>query len=133
MILRLNGYDFTKGFKSCDTAEKDYIFLCYQSMGRDVSGTYQNNIAKVNELCPQGNPKYIGDCYFGAVRDFINKDGQFDTALPMCTATPDAYKPNCYSAMIYDLGLLKKGQDYTNVCNQMPENYKSQCLASKRA
>ncbi len=133
MILRLNGYNFQAGFKSCDTAEQTYIYLCYQSMGRDVSGTYQNNIAKVNELCPQGSKDYIGDCYFGAVRDFINKAGQFDTAIPMCAATPDTYKSNCYNAVTFDLGLLKKGQDYTNVCNQMPENYKNTCLAQKKS
>jgi hypothetical protein len=133
MILRLNGYNFQKGFKSCDTAEKTYIYLCYQSMGRDISGTYQNSVAKVNELCPQGTAAFIGDCYFGAVRDFINKAGEFETAIPMCQATPDAYKSNCYNAVTYDLGLLKKGDDYSKVCNQMPDTYKSQCLAQKRS
>jgi hypothetical protein len=133
MILRLNGYNFQKGFQSCDTAETQYIYLCYQSMGRDVSGTYQRNIAKVNELCPQGNKDYIAECYFGAVRDFINEKGEFDTGLSMCSATPDVYKPRCYQAVNYDLGLLKKNQAYVDVCNQMPENYKTQCLALKKS
>lgn len=133
MILRLNGYNFQAGFKSCDTAEKAYIYLCYQSMGRDISGAFHNSIDKVNELCPQGNPEYVGDCYYGAVRDFINAEGEFDTALPMCAATPEDYKSRCYNAMIYDLGLLKTGMDYTNVCNQMPEIYKNQCLQAKKS
>jgi hypothetical protein len=133
MILRLNGYNFQAGFKSCDTAEAGYIFLCYQSMGRDISGSSQRSISRVNELCPQGSPQFIGDCYFGAVRDFINEKGEFDTAIPMCVATPEAYKSYCYNGMIFDLGLLKKGQDYVNVCNQLPQDYKTQCLNLKKA
>ena len=133
MILRLNGYNFQAGIKTCDTAEKTYIYLCYQSMGRDISGTYHNNIDQVNALCQLGTPAYIGDCYFGAVRDFINAKGEFDTAIPMCAATPAAYKPNCYSAVSFDLGLFKKGAEYEAVCNQMPDPYKNQCLELKKS
>lgn len=134
MILRLNGYNFADAFQTCNTkAEEPYKYLCYQSLGRDVSGTYGRSIAKVNELCMLGDPRFIGDCYFGAVRDFINEKGEFDTALPMCAATPEAYKNTCYSAVDFDLGLFKKGQAYIDVCNQMPEIYKQQCLSLKKS
>src|SRR5581483_10607926 len=49
MILRLNNWNFPLVFQTCNTkAEKDYLWLRYQSLGRDISGTYQNSIAKVN-------------------------------------------------------------------------------------
>lgn len=133
MILRLNSYNFPDAFKKCSTAEVPYRHLCFQSLGRDVSGTYLRDIAKVNELCPLAESAYIGDCYYGAVRDFINEKGEFDTGLAMCEATPEAYKPSCYSAMIFDLGLFKSGQAYIDICNRMPQTYKTQCLASKRS
>ena len=130
MILKLNGYNFEKAFKTCETkAEEDFRWLCYQSLGRDVSGSTIRNNEKVKELCLYGNEEGRTDCYFGAVRDYINEKGEFDTAIALCNYIPLAYAPKCYAGIFLDLSLYKKGQDYLAVCRRMPEKFKQECEA----
>lgn len=127
-ILKINHWNFADGFKVCDTrAEKNYRWLCYESMGRDVSGSSLHSKAKVNELCMLGSADMRDECFFGAVRDFINDKGEFDTATDLCSSIPGQYQAKCYSGIMLDLGLYKKGQDYLNVCEGMPDPYKAEC------
>lgn len=128
MILKLNGWDFTKGFKTCDTAEQKYRWLCYQSMGRDVAGSTLRNVQKSKELCLLATTEDAKNhCYFGAVRDFINEKGEFENAISFCRAIDSAYQQRCHEAVYLDLGLYKKGGDFLAICAKMDEPYESQC------
>lgn len=127
-ILKINGWNMPEAMKICETrTEKDYRWLCFQSIGRDVAGSSLRNIEKVNELCMLAVKDYRGDCYFGAVRDFINEKGEFDTGIAMCSAAPLDYRQKCYDAVYLDLGLFKKGNDFMAICATMPEPYMGQC------
>lgn len=128
MILKLNGWNFEQGFKVCDKVEPDFRDLCYQSMGRDVAGSSLRNKEKSKELCLYGtNPQAINNCYFGAVRDFINEKGEFDTALEFCKVIDQDYKMFCYSGIFADLGLYKKGDSFLAVCAKMENPYQADC------
>jgi len=127
-ILKINGWNFQDGFNVCDTkAEKAYRWLCYESMGRDVSGSSLENKDRVIQLCNMGAPDMRGECYFGAVRDFTNNTGTFEKSIDLCNSIPVDYTQKCYSAIFLDLGLYKTGQNYLAVCATMPEPYKTQC------
>jgi hypothetical protein len=128
MILRLNNWNFQDAFHTCDTrAEKSYVWLCYESMGRDISGSTLMDKTQVSKLCQLGSADMIGECFFGAVRDFINYQGQFNTAVDLCNYTPTQYQEKCYSGIFLDLGLYHKGQDFLNVCATMPDHFKAEC------
>src|SRR3989344_1218415 len=128
MILKLNGWNFADGFKSCDTkAETAYRWLCYESMGRDVSGSTYRNKDRVIELCMLGATDMRGECFFGAVRDFVNEKGTFDTGIDLCNAIPADHQDKCYGAIYLDLGLYKTGQEYLSVCQTMPKPRHYQC------
>jgi hypothetical protein len=128
MILKLNGWNFEKTFKVCDNAEQKYRWLCYQSTGRDVSGASLRDKTKVKQLCLLGTSQAAKeDCYFGAVRDFINDKGQFDTAVDLCAFIDSQYQQKCFSAIFLDLGLYHKGDSFLAICATMPEPYRSEC------
>lgn len=128
LILKLNGYNFEDTFKTCETkAEEAYRWLCYQSLGRDVSGSTQRNNEQVLKLCLIGNETGRQNCFFGAVRDFINEKGEFDSALEFCQFIPNDYAGKCYEAVILDLKQYKSGRDYLNLCGRIPEPYSASC------
>ncbi len=126
-ILKINGYNFKDAFVQCDKAEQQYKWLCFQSLGRDVSGTALGDIHKVIEMCQYGQPVNNGDCFFGAERNFVNEKGEFDVGIALCEAAPEQYKNKCFSAVYLDLSLYKKGQDFIDVCNKISEPYKTDC------
>lgn len=129
-ILKINGWNMPGAMKICETeAETEYRWLCFQSVGRDVAGSSLRNVSKVNGLCMLASEQWRSDCFFGAVRDFINEKGEFDGGITLCNTITDDYRQKCYDAIFLDLSLFKKGQDYELVCGKMPENYKNQCLA----
>lgn len=130
MILKLNGWDFEKGFKTCDTSEKTYRWLCYQSMGRDVAGSTLRNNEQSKRLCLLGTSDEARQhCYFGAVRDFINEKGEFDTAIGFCNFIDEAYRQKCHEAIFLDMALFKKGPAFLEVCGKMQGPYRQQCEA----
>ncbi len=129
-ILKINGWNFSETFKACDKAEEKYQYLCFQSTGRDVSGSTLRNNDRVKELCLMGTTDFAQtECYFGAVRDYINDNGQFDRAIGLCNFIDPKFADRCYQAIFFDLAQYKKGQDFEAVCNIMPTSWKQQCLA----
>ncbi len=128
-ILKINGYDFRDANKWCATVEDNYRWLCFQSLGRDVSGATLRNIPQVIEKCQYGIPSDNANCFYGAVRDFVNEKGEFDTGIDLCNQVPNDYKKNCFEAIFLDLGLYKTGQAFLDVCDRTPQPYRDQCRA----
>jgi hypothetical protein len=128
-VLKLNGWNFPETFKACDTAEAKYRYLCYQSTGRDVSGSSLRDNQRVKELCNLGSTAFARtECYFGAVRDYVNEVGEFESGLGLCAFIETDYQKRCYQALIFDLKQYKSGSQYEAVCAQMPESLKRECL-----
>jgi hypothetical protein len=127
-ILKVNGYNMRDAFVQCAKVEDQYRWLCFQSLGRDVSGTTLRNNDLVIEECQYAtDPTDAGNCFYGVVRDYINERGEFDTGIALCAQVPEAYKQNCYNAVFLDMGLYKTGQDFLNLCGSMPEPYATEC------
>ncbi|HSX29423.1 MAG TPA: hypothetical protein VLE73_02590 [Candidatus Saccharimonadales bacterium] len=72
--LKQNSYNFADGFRLCrDVADPAYTTICYQSLGRDASGSTVSDIAKTKEHCDQAlDYSGLENCMLGAVRDFIS-------------------------------------------------------------
>jgi hypothetical protein len=97
--LKVVSYDYNKVFELCATVESPYDDICYQSLGRDVSGGSNSNQQRTIELCNSG-PTYEGreNCFIGAVKDFISYFHSDTQGLAMCEAIPDAgIKTTCIS------------------------------------
>jgi hypothetical protein len=127
-ILKINGYNMRDAFDRCGGVEQTYRWLCFQSLGRDVSGSSLRNKEKVIEQCQFGKrDEDNGNCFYGAVRDFINEKGEFESGIDLCKSIPENYKQTCFEAVMLDMALYKKGQDFLNLCATMPEPHQSTC------
>lgn len=98
-ILTFNGYDFVRAFGECDKATAAFVPVCYQSMGRDISGFTLRDVKKTMRLCQLGREDRRQDCYTGAVKDFILTHADPDRGLALCLAIDSAYKDVCYRAV----------------------------------
>ena len=131
-ILKLNAWNFPETFKICDKVEEEYDWLCYQSLGRDVSGFSLRNPEQVQKLCELGSShKAKTGCYFGAVRDFINELGEFDSGINLCNDLSIAYQKACFDGVFFDLIKLRPGESRLKECEKMIEPYKTECKSTK--
>lgn len=95
--LQQNGYDFTKGFLLCrDVADAGYTNICYQSLGRDASGSTVSAIDKTKAHCDEA-PDVIGleNCMLGAVRDFVSYYHDDGKAKEFCAVFDPSLKERC--------------------------------------
>jgi hypothetical protein len=90
MLKQVNG-EFSKVFQLCSTVEAPYDVVCYQSLGRDVSGNSSSDTASTLANCQLGPTRSAQEnCFTGAVKDFISYYHSDKQGLAMCASIPDA-------------------------------------------
>jgi hypothetical protein len=88
--LIVRNYDYAKVFGDCSTVPAPNDDICYQSLGRDVSGLNLNDQAKTIELCNLGQTTAAKDnCFIGAVKDFVWHFHDIQPGLKLCSAIGD--------------------------------------------
>lgn len=102
-MLHATGYDWKRVFATCAVAEPAYRPACYQSIGRDASGSTVSDAEKIIKICAIGiNKAQKEGCVAGAAKDIVsyyNTDVQakkfcdlLDKSLaPLCISTVSAY------------------------------------------
>lgn len=97
-MLKLNRYDFRKGFSLCKKVDENFVETCYQSLGRDASGSSVYNIKKTREKCMEGSDyDQRSNCVIGAVKDFISNYHDNKEAKRFCDSLDQEYKVVCHS------------------------------------
>lgn len=72
-MLKVTDRNFKKVFDLCEKADKNYVSVCYRSLGRDASGSSVSDVVKTREKCYIGkNYEQRSECITGAVKDFIS-------------------------------------------------------------
>jgi len=72
-ILKTNGYNFVDAFEKCSTIEEWHKNTCYESIGRDASGSTVSDVQRTKAHCLLGqNERQQTHCVTGAVKDFIS-------------------------------------------------------------
>ena len=99
--LQQVGYDYTKVFWLCDALnETNLRVICYQSLGRDVSGAQLNDVNKVISTCNLGGtPEARSNCFIGAAKDFVYTFHSDKQAYVLCGKLPVDIKPTCDSTV----------------------------------
>jgi len=127
-ILMLNGYNFSQAFKTCEQAPREFIDICYQSMGRDVSGFTLRDIERSYSICLQGSPQYIHQCIVGVAKDFVNHSARAEPGLTFCQRVDSRYKGSCYEAVGFMVSeLYSNTQARREACAPAEEGYQSVC------
>jgi hypothetical protein len=100
-ILQHNGYDFADAFKWCAQADSGFVETCYQSAGRDASGSTNSDVARTVANCRRAleidpnNDAAIRNCMLGAERDFVSYYHDDQKAKQLCEAFGDSYVEPC--------------------------------------
>lgn len=98
-VLKQNGYDFADAFEQCSTIEEQHQHTCYQSIGRDASGSTVSDVQRTKAYCMLGKDSHQQtNCALGAVKDFISYFHSDTQAKQFCYDLPTGISDMCLSA-----------------------------------
>jgi cytochrome c553 len=127
-ILSLDGYNWRKTAEWCRRSERGWVTTCFESYGRDASGTAQYDPRRTIRLCLFAG-RNAGDCIYGAARDWGNNYAGGPEASRLCAASPTRYRGRCFEGIGTILGALHRlGSERTAACNAItPKRYRHDC------
>jgi cytochrome c553 len=127
-ILTLDGYNWRKTATWCRRSEPAWVRTCFESYGRDASGTAQYDPQRTVQLCLEAG-RNAGDCFYGAARDYGNNYAGGAEAVRICAATPARYRGRCFEGIGTILGTLHRtGPERKAACNAVtPRRYRADC------
>jgi hypothetical protein len=128
-ILTVDGFNWSKTAAWCRKAEKGWVETCFESYGRDASGSTEYHAPDTIRICKLAGKNASG-CIYGASRDYANNYAGDHDSVSICSASPVAWKARCYEGTGTILGALHRStEDRTNACKGLvPKKYVRSCL-----
>ncbi|MES2304569.1 MAG: hypothetical protein V4558_03640 [Gemmatimonadota bacterium] len=133
-ILYQNGGNIGSAAKTCDTAPKAMRYVCYQSLGRDISAFALNDNARAISMCNLGTDSYRPWCFFGLAKSYVNKNAKPDDGIALCKAVTEVNaKLKCYEAVGEMIGTLRaETAQRQAACDTGEAAYREACLYGAR-
>jgi cytochrome c553 len=127
-ILTLDGYNWQKTAAWCRKAERGWVATCFQSMGRDASGSTRYVAKNTIQLCSYAG-KDEDECLYGAARDYANNYAGGKEAAELCNIAPARYRGYCFEGVGTILGAIHRDSaDRRNACDAItPLRYRADC------
>jgi cytochrome c553 len=97
-ILEANGYDWRATVATCRKSDRGWVATCFQSLGRDASGSTRQNAAKIVDLCGLAGDM-ARECIYGAARDITSNDASPRRAKALCESAATALRGHCYEGI----------------------------------
>lgn len=134
VILYQNGGNIGATAKTCDTAPHAMRYVCYQSLGRDISAYALADHGKAITMCNLGTDAYRPWCYVGLAKAFVNRNARADDGIALCR---DVTEPNaklkCYEAVGEMIGTLRNAPaERQALCEPSEADYRDACLFGAR-
>ena len=104
--IRLVTSDWTAIAKECRKSEPDWVPVCFESMGRDVSGDAGKDVREAARLCRFAG-RDSGECIYGVSREIVNADSRGDRAARFCNIVASRYRARCFVGVGTVLSTLK--------------------------
>lgn len=95
-MLLYNGRDYAKTAAACDAAPAAYVPMCFESLGRDVSGDALRDDGRTIAACAALASRNKGHCFAGAVKNLLDA---IERGVPFCRQVPREGKEACYRAL----------------------------------
>ena len=93
-ILPQVGWDWKKAADWCRKSDANYVQYCFQSYGRDASGSAREDPDGIIENCSQAGSGER-ECIFGAVRDILNNNPRDVRSKELCTKVDSQFRSYC--------------------------------------
>ena len=129
-ILPQVGYDWKKTADWCRKSDAGFVQYCFQSYGRDASGSAREDPNGIIKNCSQAGSGER-ECIFGAVRDILNNDPSDTRSKQLCEKVDSQFRSYC----TYGIGSIV-GTYYSTPAEQRsacekfsPGGELSQCLS----
>jgi hypothetical protein len=133
-LLGQTGYDWRRAAELCASAEKAWRATCFQSFGRSASGTARLDRQTLIGYCSVPEPRWRGECVYGAVRDITSNDAAPGRAIAFCRAVATSLQARCF----YGLGTIVAGfaagpAELAKTCAGVPARYRPECRLERAA
>jgi hypothetical protein len=109
-ILQANGYDWKSTAKICSNVERGWVATCFQSYGRDASGSTRQNPEKALALCRIAGAGF-SDCLYGAARDMTSNYTSGRVASQLCGLAQRNERSRCFFGIGTVLGGMAASLD----------------------
>ena len=127
-ILAVNEYDWKETAAACKNVERDWVAICFQSYGRDASGSTRQDANEIVRLCDLAG-RWVTDCIYGAARDITSNDAGAKRASLLCERAAAAVKGTCYDGIGTILrGLSASDDEVRAACAAAAQRYLNYCL-----
>ncbi len=94
-MMKVTKSDFPRIFELCVGAGK-YKDICWQSLGRDASGSTVSDIQRTHDICELGRSfEQKSNCIVGAVKDFVSYYHGEEKAIALCNSFEEDLKSVC--------------------------------------
>ncbi len=133
-ILPEVGYRWDVAARWCRRAEKAWIVTCFQSFGRDASGSTTQTPSRILPIC-----KFAGtmerECIYGAARDLTANDAGARRATRLCLAAPANVRAYCFEGIGTILGGFANGTAARRArCDEfVPPRWRPACYGGANA
>ncbi len=107
--------------------------VCYQSLGREVSGYTLRSEPESLKLCGLARQEMRANCIVGAAKNFVDFYGRTPEGVALCAATESQSQDACYYAIGEEVGVLfPDATQRTAECGRIDPRYLDACLRGAR-
>jgi mono/diheme cytochrome c family protein len=97
--------DWKRTANWCRKSEPGWVKVCFQSMGRDVSGVAVHDPQQMKADCARARSGEK-ECIYGAIRDVMNNNAQDPNGQAFCEMVKAKFRSYCFWGMGTILGAL---------------------------
>jgi mono/diheme cytochrome c family protein len=129
-LLEATRWNWRETVRWCRKVEAGYVVLCFQSLGRDISGYTLQDAPEILRLCALSGDM-ARECIYGAARDITNMDAGARRSAPFCAQVPAGDRAYCFEGIGTIVGSFHVyGRDRKAECRaDVPRKYWRDCFA----
>ena len=134
VMLHLNKGDMGDAARSCDKAPGIMKYVCYTSLGRDISSYSLQDLPTAIKMCSLGTEKYQPWCIVGLVKNLVDLNARPEDGFALCKMLKfESNKVKCYEAVGEQIGTLRNDSgSRTALCEKSEPAFFDVCLFGAR-
>ena len=132
-VNELNGFDWADTARVCAGVERDWVGICFESYGRDASGSTRQDAEEIVRICGLAGEiraAHEESCLYGAARDITSNDAGAERAGGLCATAAVRFRERCYQGIGTILAnLFPSVEEQRSAClAAVPRRFVSACL-----
>jgi hypothetical protein len=129
-INELNGFDWKETAAVCRGVEEGWVETCFESYGRDASGSTRQDPVAVARICGFAGT-WADACFYGAARDMTSNYANGRRASVLCRRAPSAFRSRCFYGIGTILGsLVAEPNARRSACTDIaPARFRASCIS----